>query len=423
MKIEGYKNRILDRKIKLYLENFGAVCIEGPKWCGKTWSSRMNVNSQYLMADPQGNFQNKKLAELDPSFVLKGEYPRLIDEWQEVPVIWDAIRFEVDSINEKGLFILTGSSTPNYKGVLHSGAGRIGRIKMRPMSLYETSESSGEVSLLDLFTRKCKSCMAKDITIQDIAKMIIRGGWPAANNQSLNSPIIALEYINAIIENDTQRVGNRSKDKNKLKLLLKSLARYEATTVSNNTIRKDISLFDEDSIDKDTISSYLEDFKNLFLIDNLQPFSPNVRSSLRVKQQEKRRFVDPSLACAVLNLTSDQLIFDLKTLGFLFESLCERDLLIYADANQGKVYHYQDYDNDQIDAIIEMPNGEWGAFEIKLGANQIDAAAKNLLNIKAKFVAKGLPTPTIMGVICGLSNAFYERADGIYVIPITVLKD
>lgn len=423
MQVEGYKNRILDRKIQLYLQLFGAVCIEGPKWCGKTWSSKMNANSQYLIADPSGNFQNKKLAELDPSFVLKGDYPRLIDEWQEVPSIWDAVRFEVDAVNEKGLFILTGSSTPNHKGILHSGAGRIARLKMRPMSLYESMESKGTVSLHRLFQEKVETSFSNEMKINDIVRLIVRGGWPAAINEQLNTPMIAKEYINAIIDSDAQKIGAGNKDKAKLRLLLKSLARNEATTVSNNTLRKDISFVEGDVIDKDTISSYLEDFKRLFLIDNLEPYAPHIRSSLRVKQQEKRRFVDPSLACAILNVTSDMLIQDLKTLGFLFESLCERDLLIYTEANDGKVTHYQDYDNDEIDAIVEMPNGQWGAFEIKLGANQIDEAAQHLVEMNKKFIAKKMETPTIMGVICGLANAFYKRPDGVYVIPITTLKD
>ena len=362
---------------------------------------------------------------MSPDLVLNGETPRLIDEWQEVPPLWDAVRYRVDQSGEKGQFILTGSSTPNHKGILHSGAGRIARIKMHPMSLYESGDSTGVVSLKELCNNTLIPAMTGEVNLTTLIQYIMRGGWPGNIDTPIaQATLLPLQYIDAIIEDDVFRIDGVKRNKDKMKLLLRSLARNETTTATNLSLAKDVRENDDSEIDKGTIADYLDIFKRLFIIDNQKPFSTNIRSSVRVKQSEKRHFCDPSLACALLNASPEMLINDLQTLGFLFEALCERDLKIYAESFGASLYHYQDYDNKEIDAVIELKNGEWCAFEIKLGANQIDDAAKNLLEIDKKIRndPKGKP-PKILCVICGLSNAAYKRPDGVYVVPITALKN
>ena len=420
-----YKPRVIDNTIEEYLKSFGAVCIEGPKWCGKTWTSSFHSNSEIYIGDPTGNFQHRVLAQMSPDLVLNGETPRLIDEWQEVPPLWDAVRYRVDQSGEKGQFILTGSTTPNHKGILHSGAGRIARIKMHPMSLYESGDSTGVVSLKELCNNTLIPAMTGEVNLTTLIQYIMRGGWPGNIDTPIaQATLLPLQYIDAIIEDDVFRIDGVKRNKDKMKLLLRSLARNETTTATNLSLAKDVRENDDSEIDKGTIADYLDIFKRLFIIDNQKPFSTNIRSSVRVKQSEKRHFCDPSLACALLNASPEMLINDLQTLGFLFEALCERDLKIYAESFGASLYHYQDYDNKEIDAVIELKNGEWCAFEIKLGANQIDDAAKNLLEIDKKIRndPKGKP-PKILCVICGLSNAAYKRPDGVYVVPITALKN
>lgn len=419
MEINNYKPRIIDTNIDSLLKAFGAVCIEGPKWCGKTWTAIRHSNSQVFLGDPSGGFQNRRLAEINPEFVLSGEYPHLVDEWQEVPSIWDAVRYKVDSLAQKGLFILTGSSTPNHKGVLHSGTGRIARISMNPMSLFESGDSTGMVSLMDLFNGTQQDMLTGKPELMHLIYLTVRGGWPA----SIDVPVdVAFElpksYIDAVIQDDVYRIDGVKRDSRKMSLLLRSLARNESTTVTNKKIQNDINDYDHQTIDIDTIADYLSIFERLFILDNQLPFSPNIRSSVRVKQSEKRHFVDPSLACAVLGATSSMLFNDLQTYGFLFESLCERDLKIYAQAHGGKLFHYQDYKNNEIDAVVQLPDGRWGGFEIKLGTHQVDEAAEKLVRIVNKLDVK----PTFLCVLCGMSDASYRRPDGVYVVPITALK-
>lgn len=419
-----YKPRIIDKKIKEYLSVFGAVCVEGPKWCGKTWSSSYHSKSEIMIGDPDGNFQNRRLAEMSPSLVLEGETPRLIDEWQEVPPLWDAVRHKVDQKSEKGQFILTGSATPNHKGIMHSGAGRIARLRMRPMSLYESGNSSGRISLEDLCKGSLTPAMTGEVDLRKITEFIYRGGWPGNTDIPIDKAgLLPNEYLKAVIEDDVYRIDGIKRDVSKMNLLLKSLARNESTTVTNKTLKADVKAIDDEDIDSDTISVYLDIFTRLFLLDNQPPFASNIRSSVRLKQAEKRHFADPSLACALLKATPDRLINDLDTLGFLFESLCERDLRIYSDSFDAKLYHYQDYNNREIDAVIELSDGKWCAFEIKLGANQIDKAAESLLNLKKSIEEEGGIAPSVLCVICGLSNAAYIRDDGVFVVPITALKD
>ena len=317
-----YKPRVIDETVEKYLRTFGAVCLEGPKWCGKTWTSAEHAASEFYVGDPAGNFQNRQLAEMDPSLVLDGEAPRLIDEWQEVPALWDAVRFEIDKSGAKGRFLLTGSSTPKRKGILHSGTGRIARLRMRPMSLYEMGYSSGRVSLEALCNGKLSPCVTEDVSLKLLAELVVRGGWPESLGLALNDAIsIPKEYIKAVIENDIDRIDDKKRNKHKFELLLRSLARNEATVASNNTLKNDIKAEDAEDIDIDTVAEYLDVLSRLFLIENQPPFAANVRSRTRIKQKEKRHFCDPSLACALMKLTPDMLINDLNTFGFQFEAM------------------------------------------------------------------------------------------------------
>lgn len=423
--MENYKARIIDKKIDKYLSVFGAICIEGPKWCGKTWTSSYHSNSEIYIGDPSGNFQNRQLAQMSPSLVLEGEIPRLIDEWQEVPPLWDTVRYKVDQIPKKGQFILTGSATPNHKGILHSGAGRIARIRMRTMSLYESGDSSGDVSLEDLCNGKLTPKMTGEVDLKNFIEFIIRGGWPASLGLPIESAaLLPKEYLEAVLNDDIYRVDGVKRNTHKMRLLLRSLARNESTTVSNKTLKNDIKEIDDEDIDTATIADYLNILDRLFITDNQKPFSTKIRSSVRIKQSEKRHFCDPSLACALLNITPNMLLNDLETLSFLFESLCERDLKIYAESIDAHVYHYQDYKNREIDTIIELNDGRWCAIEIKLGANQIESAAENLKKIYEKMEKDPKSIlPSAMIIVCGLSYAAYQREDGIYVVPLTALKD
>ena len=419
-----YKKRVVDETVERYLKTFGAICIEGPKWCGKTWTSSYHANSELLIGDPAGNFQNRNLAEISPSLVLEGETPRLIDEWQEVPSLWDAVRYTVDQRAEKGQFILTGSSTPKRKGVLHSGAGRIGKIRMRTMSLYESGDSSGKVSLRELCDGNLTPSITGNVDLHQLANYVIRGGWPGNLNVPIeDASILPESYIDAILNDDAGRVDGKKHDVGKMKLLLRSLARNESTTATNKKLLNDIKVFDDDSIDSDTVSMYLDVFNRLFLLDNQLPFSSNIRSSVRIKQAEKRHFCDPALACALLKATPQKLIGDLETFGFLFEALCERDLKIYAESFGAEVYHYQDYSGREVDAVVEMPDGRWCAFEIKLGANQIEKAAENLVAIRDSIKESGGIAPSVLCVICGMTNAAYVLQNGVFVVPITALKN
>ena len=425
MKIENYKKRIADDKIERYLKLFGAISIEGPKYCGKTWAGRYHSNSEILLHKTTGEQSNNvELAKMSPSIVLEGEKPRLIDEWQEATNLWDEIRIDVDKTGLKGQYILTGSSTPNREGIAHSGAGRYGKIHLRTMSLYESGDSTGNISLEDLCNNKFKGKATGEVDLRNLAMLIIRGGWPANLKYSAKDASEAIEeYINLIIDDDLYRLDGVNRDKHKVRLLLKSLARNESTTVSNMTLKKDINEKDHEDIDIDTLASYLNALDKLFLLDNDEPFSTNVRSSVRVKQSEKRHFADPSIACSLLNIREEnKLINDLETFGLLFEAMVERDLKVYADSFNAKCYHYQDYQDKEIDSVIELKNGEWCAFEIKLGANQIEKAANDLLNLKKQIEDEDGKVPSVLCVICGLTNAAYQRPDGVYVVPITALK-
>ena len=420
----GYRKRIVDEQIQKYLQTFGAVCIEGPKWCGKTWTALNHANSVCYIASPENNFQYRTMAQLSPDLVLQGESPRLLDEWQEVPALWDAVRFAVDQNHERGQFILTGSSTPKQKGIVHSGTGRIVRIPMRPMSLFESGDSSGYISLKDLFSTPPKPVRTEDISLTRLISLTVRGGWPGSINFDDQSSVdLSRAYLRNVIEEDVSRVDGVQRNISKMQRLLRSLARNESTIASNRTLQRDMRQDSEETIDVDTVADYMNVLQRLFLLEDQCAYDPNLRSSVRVGKSAKRHFVDPSLAVAALGATPERLINDLNTYGFLFEAMCIRDLRIYAESFGGQLFHYRDSYGREIDAVVELPDGRWGAFEIKLGANQIDPAAENLLSIKAFFDSNPeAQSPDILGVICGLTNFGYTRDDGVMVIPIATLK-
>lgn len=422
---EKYKKRIIDTVIDKYLSVAGAVCIEGPKWCGKTWTSSFHSNAEFMVGDPKNNFSNRTLAAMQPALTLQGKTPLMIDEWQEVPSIWDAVRYEVDKRGEKGQFILTGSSTPKTKGVLHSGAGRIVRLKMNTMSLYESGDSTGQVSLEKLCHGELESQMVEEKGLEDLAYFIVRGGWPQNVGVARDkADLMPKAYLDALIHNDLKKLDDGiDYNQHKVELLLKTLARNEATTVSDSTLLKDIGESEKETISRNTVTRYLDMLKRLFILNGQEPFSPSIRSSLRVKQSEKRHFFDPAMACALLNLTPNKLLQNLNTFGFMFEALVERDLSVYVQSFGAKLFHYQDYKGNEIDAAIELDDGSWCGVEIKLGANQIDQAASNLKRINRTIVENGGKGAKNLIVICGLLNAAYKRDDGVLVTPICALKD
>lgn len=418
---KGYKERLIDNLIAENLQIFGAISLEGPKWCGKTWTALNNSNSAVFLNNTADNYKDKRLAEMDVNLILDREAPETIDEWQEVPQIWDAIRYKCDEDKEKGKYILTGSATPVSTKVHHSGAGRICKMNMYTMSLYESGDSSGEVSLKELFENNVQNKLVKKTELLKLAELIVRGGWPEVIDMPVASAMkIAKSYIKAILEKDIDEVDGVKRDKEKMQMLLRSLARNESTIVTNSTLISDIEDSDTpNSISRNTVTDYLNVLDKLHLIENQNSFMYKIRSRDNVSKNPKRHFTDPSLDCAVLNITPEKLMNDLETFGFYFEAMVERDLRIYSECIGAKLYHYRDNKSGmEVDSIIELSDGEYGAIEIKLGGNQEEAAAKNL----KKFYESAEVKPKFMCIICGLYDAVVRRPDGIYVLPITALK-
>lgn len=416
---EGYKERLIDKQIDEYLKIFGAISIVGPKWCGKTWTSLAHSNTvKYINTDDK---KMLKLAQMDIEQVLTGEPPILIDEWQLLPSIWDYVRRKCDEDKTSGKYILTGSATEKEGTISHSGAGRICKIDMYTMSLYESGDSNGIVTLTDLFNNKVKNSPVQMLKLEDIANLIIRGGWPQnIGKTAKESQIIAKSYIRDILDKDINEIDGVKRDKNKMEMLLKSLARNESTLASNETLIKDVIENEYDSINKDTVGDYLNVLDKLHLLENQKAFNPNIRSRDNIGKSSKRHFTDPSLACALLNLNFEKLINDLNTFGFLFEALVERDLRIYSNYNNGELRHYRNNVSGlEVDAIVLNEDGEYGAIEIKLGANEIEDATNTLL----KFYEKSDKKPKFMCIICGLWDSVVQDPEtGIYILPITALK-
>ena len=397
----GYIPRLIDKAIEENLKIFGAISIEGSKWCGKTWTALNHSNSVVYLNNTADNFREKHLAEMDVNLVLDKEKPELIDEWQEVPSI----------------------CVPVSDKIHHSGAGRICKMKMYTMSLYESGDSSGDVSLKDLFEHNVKNQLVNKVELKRLAELIVRGGWPESISMDISGAMkIAKSYIEAVLDKDIMEIDGIKRDKEKMEMLLRSLARNESTISTNNVLMKDIdyNVTEEDiSISRNTVTDYLNVLNRLHLIENQNSFMYKIRSRLNVGKNPKRHFVDPSLGCAVLNITPEKLMNDLETMGLYFEALCERDLKIYAESIGAKLYHYRENDTGiEVDSIIEIADGEYGAIKIKLGANKEEEAAESL----KKFYELAEIKPKFMCIICGLYNAVVRRPDGIYVLPITALK-
>ncbi len=420
---ERYLPRLVDAVVEETLAISGAVHIKGPKYCGKTWTSKYHCSSFYELDLADNDYQNLKLARIDLDYALKGANPRLIDEWQLLPAVWDAVRNMVDQEGRKGMYILSGSSTPKKDSKpFHSGLGRIASLNMRTMTLYESKDSDGSVSLKDMFIGKFSNTPIREKSLDNILDLTMRGGWPG--NLGLNPSKAAKAvsvYARQICYEDLLMVDS-GKDPARMMRILKSLSRNESTTASRNVIAKDMKEFDDDTISDDTVGEYTSVLDRMCLIEDQGAFNPNLKSSVRVGKTPKRHLTDPALAISALGLTRNMLLDDLNTFGFMFEALCERDLQVYAYVNGGRLYHYRDGKGREIDAIVEMPDGRWGAFEIKLGADRIDEGAENLKRIDSliRDDPKGRP-PEFLAVICGMSSAAYRREDGVYVIPITSL--
>ena len=419
----GYKKRLIDSKLEQYLEVFGAILIEGPKWCGKTWTALNHAESVSYVTEKS----TKKLAEINPKNIFSEKRPQLIDEWQIVPSIWDSVRHECDRGHETGKFILTGSTTLKKEKakeqVHHSGAGRIARLKMQTMSLFESGDSKGVVSISDMLNNKDINKNIGEVELRYIANLIVRGGWPESLNiKESNYSLIPKSYVESILNVELDE-EDKIRDKNKMKMLLKSLARNESTIVKNQTLIKDIEDYEKSDdllTSRTTVNDYLDFLQRIHLIDNQEAYSLNYRSPERVGKSVKRHFVDPSLACACLNLNSDKLMKDLNTFGFLFEALVERDLRVYMDYLDGNLYHFRDNVSGlEVDSILEFEDGDYAAVEIKLGYNEVDGAIKNLQTFYNDMEKK----PKFMCVIVGVCEAAYKDPEsGIYVVPITALK-
>ncbi len=421
-----YKQRISDRILKRKVLGKGAVLIEGPKWCGKTTTAKQLAKSILDLGDSSVLKQSTQLIELSPKTLLEGETPRLIDEWQALPPIWDSIRSEVDKRGEPSQFILTGSSVlPKANETIHSGTGRYAYIKMRPMSLYESGESNGKVSLTELFEGKALEIQTNDLTIDDIAFLTCRGGWPWATLLPKDAALDqAFDYVDSVVNNDIQRVDGVKRSPERAKLLLRSYARNVSQPAPYSTIRKDMLSNDSNTLDEGTVADYIKALKKLFVIEDLAAWNPNIRSKAAIRTNDTRHFVDPSIGTASLGLGPQDLINDLKSFGFFFEDMAVRDLRVYAEALDGKLYHYKDSTGLECDAVLHRRNGSYALLEVKLGGEaNIKEGAANMLKLAANIDTDKMPAPSFMAVIIGVGKYAYRRDDGVYVIPIGCLKD
>lgn len=423
--MKEYYQRVSDKVLLDHLESKGAVLIEGAKWCGKTTSAKHIAKSVIEMDRPDMTAQYQQMARINPSNLLEGEVPHLIDEWQIATNIWNAVRYEVDRRGEFGQFILTGSSVPAaLDESMHTGTGRIVRMQMRPMSLFESKDSTGQVSLMDLFNKKDISAVDNH-SIDEIAFLICRGGWPAALNHGKKVALKqAFDYYDAVVNDDISRVDRVKRDSERTKRILKSYARNVATQASLETIRSDIISNDVETFDKEALYGYLNALKRIFVIEDSPAWNPNLRSKTAIRTSDTRYFADPSIAVAALGLGPTDLVNNLELMGLIFENLCVRDLRIYADALDGSVYHYRDKTGLECDAVIHLRNGSYGLVEVKLGGDQsINEGAESLLKLTSKIDTEKMKKPAFLMVLCGVAPFAYKREDGVFVVPITCLKD
>lgn len=421
-----YKARITDSILQRKLAGKGAVLIEGPKWCGKTTTAEQAAKSVLYMSDPENEKQNLALVDINPKLLLHGDTPRLIDEWQIAPRLWDAVRYEVDHRDEEGQFILTGSAVPpNSDEIKHTGTGRFAWLLMRPMSLFESGESNGSVSLADLFAGSQAIMGVNDLDINKLAFLVCRGGWPRA---SFLTDEIALDqaydYYDAIVKADISRVDGVRRDAERVKRLMRSYARNQGAQISNEALKADMEVNDTSTLDTNTVVSYINALKKIFVIEEMPAWNPNLRSKTAVRSADTRYFIDPSIAVAALGVGPNDLLNNLSTFGLLFETLCVRDLRVFADAMHGCVYHYRDKTGLECDAVIHLRNGAYGLIEIKLGGDDaIEYGAQTLKKLRDKIDTDKMQAPAFLMVLNGTGKYAYQRDDGVYVVPIGCLRN
>lgn len=424
--MKKYRNRVVDSILQEKLEGKGAVLIEGPKWCGKTTTAEQIAKSVLYMDDPQSKEQNVNMAALNPKRLLSGETPRLIDEWQIAPKLWDAIRFEVDHRDDLGQFVLTGSAVPpDTKEITHSGTGRFSWLMMRPMSLYESGESTGEVSLSRLFEGKGEVDGESKLDLERIAFLICRGGWPRSIDMrdkiALNQ---AIDYYDAVVHSDINRADGVEKNPERVKRLMRSLARNQGQQIANTAIAADIAVNDESTINQETVAGYISALKKIFVVEDMPAWNPNLRSKSAIRTSDTRYFVDASIAAAALGIGPNDLINDLNTMGFLFETMCVRDLRVYAEALGGSVYHFRNKAGLECDAVVHLRNGSYGLIEIKLGGDKlIREGVETLTSLTESIDTSKMKEPAFRMILTAADQYAYRREDGICIVPVGCLKD
>lgn len=424
--VKNYRKRIADDILKRKLEGKGAVLIEGPKWCGKTTTAEQIASSILYMDDPEKKTQYITMAELNPKRLLKGDTPRLIDEWQLAPKLWDAIRFEVDHRAELGQFVLTGSAVPpDTKEITHTGTGRFTWLTMRTMSLFESGDSTGEVSLKELFKGPEIIDGESQIDLERLAFLVCRGGWPKAVDMRDEIALDqAVDYYDAVVHSDINRADEVQKNPERVKRLMRSYARNQGGQIANTVLAQDVSASDGSTISDETVASYISALKKIFVIEDMPAWNPNLRSKTAIRSTDTRYYADPSIATAALGIGPQDLLADLKTFGFLFETLCVRDLRVFADSIGGSVYHYRDKDGLECDAVVHLRNGMYGLIEIKLGGEVlIEEGAKTLTTLEKKIDVDKMNAPSFSMVLVGVGDYAYKRSDGIYVVPIGCLRN
>lgn len=425
--MSAYRPRIADQMLAARLRRKGAVLVEGPKWCGKTTTAEQQAASILYMADPMRKQQNIQAAKINVQQLLTGETPRLIDEWQIAPSLWDSVRFEVDHRGGWGHFILTGSSVPpSANEIFHSGTGRFAKLKMRTMSLFESGDSTGAVSLSDLFAAEKKPISGSSkIDINRLAYLICRGGWPGALDLNETDALAqAFDYYDVVCDSDISRVDDVQRDPQRVRLLLRSYARHQGTMATIGTILEDLKANESSSLSDNTVYDYIKALKKIFVIEDMPAWNPNIRSKTAIRTSDNHYFIDPSIATAALGASPDDLLNDLETMGLMFETLAVRDLRVYTDALDGQVFHYRDKKGLECDAVVHLRNGSYGLVEIKLGGdNLIDDGAKALVKLAADIDTSRMKSPSFMMVLTGIGDFPYQRDDGVLVVPIGCLKD
>lgn len=424
--MEEYRNRIVDTILQDKLEAKGAVLIEGPKWCGKTTTAGQKAASILHMDKPSEKEQNLSLAKINPLRLLKGDTPRLIDEWQLAPTLWDTIRYEVDQRAKMGQFILTGSAVPpDTKEITHSGTGRFSWLMMRPMSLFESGDSSGEVSLKELFSGNLDIDGENQNDIEKLAFLICRGGWPGAIDLKEKAALQqAFDYYDGVVKSDINRADGNNKNEERVKRIMRSFSRNQGSQVANTVIAGDILANDSTSINEDTVHTYIDALKKIFVIEDMSAWNPNLRSKSAIRTSDTRYYVDPSIAVASLGVGPDDLINDLNTYGLFFETLCVRDLRVFAESLDGSVYHYRDNTGLECDAVVHLRNGKYGLIEIKLGGDTlINEGAENLKKLAEKIDTTKMKNPSFLMVLTGVGQYAYKREDGVLVVPIGCLRN